>query len=459
MIALPMAINQLCQAVLGFEDLFFVAHLGSSYLAAAALGNAYTFCLAYAASGLASALDTLISQAYGAKQYSTIGVVTNRALFVTSIACIPIGLLYWFCEEIFLLTRQDPIVARLSGKFVKWLIPGLWPLVMVRTLTQTLVNQNKQKFPMIVSVSSVIINLVLAYCLVWGIAGHKLGFIGAPIATSLVRIFQLILLLTLIGAFKLYKKTWSGIQLKATFDPRGLWVFMKLAVPGMFLQILDIWGFEITAFPAGIISADSLAAHSVIMNIYVLAFMIPLGLAIGGSVRVGMRLGSGKPEKARLSCYLTIIMTAIVQVSICAIIFGLRYPLAHWFSTDPTLIDLIVRMIPLSCSFQLFDAIQASCGGALRGMGKPLIASFATFVAYWCLGIPLGAFLAFFCKLKLYGLWGGIAIGAFLSASFQFLVILFVNWKKESDKAVQRSEEESSPLVSGEQPKYYTIDS
>ena len=126
------------------------------------LGNAYTICLSYAASGLATALDTLISQAYGARQFHLIGIAVNRAIIVTTLACVPIGLLFWFSTQIFLLAGQDKNIAILSGRFVRYLIPGLWPLVILRTLTGYLVNQNMQKYPMIIAISSTVINVCIS---------------------------------------------------------------------------------------------------------------------------------------------------------------------------------------------------------------------------------------------------------------------------------------------------------
>ena len=202
----------------------------------------------------------------------------------------------------------------------------------------------------------------------------------------------------------------------------------------------DIWGFEATALPAGLISPDSLASHSVILNIYVLALTIPLGVSIAGSVRIGMRLGAGKPQKAKESFILTLFIAVCIQASICLAVFLLRYVIAHLFATDPKVISLIVHAIPISSSFQIFDAAQAACGGALRGIGRPILGSVATLFAYWIIGLPLGSLLAFKFKLKLYGLWSGLAVGAFSSASFQFVVLMcLINWKKESEEAVKRA--------------------
>jgi MATE family multidrug resistance protein len=440
-IALPMALTQLCTAVLDFEDLLFVgARLGSHHLAAAALGAAYSLCLSYAASGLASALDTLISQAYGAKQFKSIGLALNRALIVTSLACIPIAVLYWFSTEIFILTRQDPKIAELAGTYVKYLIPGLWPIVAYRTFTSFLVNQDQQKYPMWISLSSIVINIVFGYLMIVGVGYEGLGFIGAPIATSCTRIVQLLMLLFVILLKKLYKKSWTGIHLKESLYWRPLWQFLQLGVPGMLMDALDIWVFEGTAVPAGILNTESLAAHSVILNVYLIAFMIPLGVSIGGSVRVGMRLGASKPKQARFACVLTMFLCIGIQAFTCVIVFLLRNEIGKMFTSDPVVIAMIAKALPVAISFGVFDSLNQACGGTLKGIGRQLYGFIATLFAYWVLGLPLGIFLAFYLKWGLTGLWFGLAIGALIvSCATLSGIILLVNWELESKKAVARS--------------------
>ena len=84
------------------------------------------------------------------------------------------------------------------------------------------------------------VQLVAAYVLVLGVGFKGLGFIGAPIATSLTRIIQLLMLIVVMLVLKLYKKTWNGLYIRETFRLKGMWEFMKLAIPGMFLVILGM---------------------------------------------------------------------------------------------------------------------------------------------------------------------------------------------------------------------------
>jgi len=442
-IALPMAVTQLCTQLLELENLMFVGQLhNSTILAAAALASSYFVCLSWLASGLSSALDTLVSQAAGAKQPQKIGVAGTRGVLITSVACITIMALFWFAPHIFLLMKQEPHIAQLSGRYVRYLIPGLWPLVTYRTLTSFLVNQNYQKYPTWISISSVVVNIVLCYVLVLGAFGFKgLGFIGAPIACSLTRIIQLLTLLWIVYVKKLHWKSWEGIiHFRECIKWRGIVEFLKLGIPGMFMDVLDIWVFESIVIPAGILGDNHLAAHSVILSLYLITFMIPLGIGIGGSVRVGMGLGSGNPRRAKLSCAITVFMSVLVQTTLCVIIFALRYKIGYLYTSDERVIDLIAKTIPISVSFQIFDAVNAGTNGTIKGIGKQFAGFLITMISYWFFGFPLGNLLAFYFGLELMGLWLGLAFGAFFIAISSIVVIVFiVDWDKESKIAVERN--------------------
>jgi len=82
-ISWPMVINLLCYSILSMTDLGFVGRLGSEKLmAAAGVANAYTYCIAFVAFGMASGMDTLTSQAFGAKNFRMVSIVLLQAIIV-----------------------------------------------------------------------------------------------------------------------------------------------------------------------------------------------------------------------------------------------------------------------------------------------------------------------------------------------------------------------------------------
>ncbi|NXE43553.1 S47A2 protein, partial [Ptilorrhoa leucosticta] len=85
--------------------------------------------------------------------------------------------------------------------------------------------------------------------------------------------------------------------------------FIWLAVPGMVMMCIEWWAFEIGSFLAGLISVVQLGAQSVICELATVAYMVPLGISVAASVRVGNALGAGDAVQAKTSCITALLCT------------------------------------------------------------------------------------------------------------------------------------------------------
>lgn len=94
--------------------------------------------------GMLSALDTLISQAFGAREYKQMGLFSQRAMAILTLCCIPIVFL-WRNGTTFILHHAlfiDSETAALSGIWAKYISFGVWPSFMFEVLKKYLQGQN-----------------------------------------------------------------------------------------------------------------------------------------------------------------------------------------------------------------------------------------------------------------------------------------------------------------------------
>lgn len=183
----PIIISNLCSALLGTVDVAFVGHLGDQYLAAAGLANAYFSCIGFIPVGLLAAQDTMISQAEGMGNEHVKRIILGRSFLIMTVVTLPVAALFWFSRQILTLIGLNAEIAALSGVFNRYLIIGLYPYVVTNILTRYLTAQGRVIFPMICNILANGVNILLNSLLVQGIGYKGLGFIGAPIATSLTR--------------------------------------------------------------------------------------------------------------------------------------------------------------------------------------------------------------------------------------------------------------------------------
>ncbi|KAJ6321997.1 hypothetical protein OIU77_011975 [Salix suchowensis] len=92
--------------------------------------------------GMASALETLCGQAYGAKQYTKLGTQTYTAIFCLILVCIPISVIWIYMGKILHFIGQDPAISREAGRFTMWLVPALFAYATLQPLTRYFQTQS-----------------------------------------------------------------------------------------------------------------------------------------------------------------------------------------------------------------------------------------------------------------------------------------------------------------------------
>jgi len=155
--------------------------------------------------GFSMGLDTLCTQAFGAKKYKLVGLHFQRASVLITILCIPIIGFWMFTEKILSLAGVDPEISYNAQLWVHWLMPGLWPTLIFEAFKRYLIAQNIV-FPQTVSML-IVCPLHVGYS--WLLVNH-LGYIGAAIGSS---ISCWLWLITTIIIYIIYKITNPNLKL------------------------------------------------------------------------------------------------------------------------------------------------------------------------------------------------------------------------------------------------------
>ena len=413
----PVALGQLAFMLLGFVDVVMVGHYATEALAAATLANVWVFGTMMFATGILFGLDPLVSQAHGAGDGERCGLSFQRGLAL-SLALSPLLALAWvFTEPALLLAQQTPELARAAGRFALVQIPSV-PFLMGSVAIRSYLQGRGIVLPsMWVSILANLWNAGLAWILIYGELGApELGLVGAGIATSLTRILSFAVTALLVWRLRLHEGAWVPWTRRA-LALRGWLEIARIGFPIALQTCLEAWAFSSSALIAGRLGEEILAGHSVVMNLASVSFMIPLGLSIGASIRVGNLIGAGRAVDAQRTAWLAIGLGASVMAGFGLCFVSFQGAILGLYTDDAAVHAVAASILPIAAAFQVLDGTQAVSCGVLRGMGRTLPAAVFNFLGYWMLSLPIGGWFALYTDAGIRGLWWGFAGGLLVVAA------------------------------------------
>jgi MATE family multidrug resistance protein len=182
--SVPVILAYTLQNSLQTVSVLVVGRLSPEDLAAAAFSYMFAMCTAWLiALGGTTALDTLCSTSFtGSKNPHELGILLQRAFVVLGGMYIPVCVLWWFSEGLFLKLGQERGISRDSAVFLRCLIPGGLGYIYFEATKKYLQAQGIMRAGTYVLLFTSPLSAVLNYLFV-----YKLGFglIGAPIATGI----------------------------------------------------------------------------------------------------------------------------------------------------------------------------------------------------------------------------------------------------------------------------------
>jgi len=432
-LAWPVVLTRVATLMLGLVDTWMVGRLGTREMEAVGLADVCQFGSLILAIGIIQGIDPVVSQAHGAGDRRRMGLALQRGLVLALALTPPLTLFWHYTEDILGWMGQSEFNAALADAYAHAQMFSIAPFLVLFALQQYLFGRGIMKAPLFIVLAANLVNVAFNEALIFGKFGcPELGVRGAAIATGLTRCFSALALAALLWKGRLWRGGWTGWSRDA-WKPRGLWEIVRIGLPVGIAFGLEVWAFQTSTLLAGWLPTPNAAAHIIVLKMASLAFMVPLGLSVAATTRVGNLIGKGAPDAAQLAAWVAFGLGGLAMtVSSAAFIAGADV-LPRIFTDDPTAIALAAGVFPIAAAFQLFDGTQAVGGGVLRGMGRTRPAAVFAVLGYYAIGLPLGHFLGFPAGWGLAGIWWGLAAGLFVVS------VLLVAWIRHRGPATCES--------------------
>jgi multidrug resistance protein, MATE family len=432
-LAAPLVLAEIGWMVMGIVDTIMVGHQPNSAAAmgAVSLGSGIFTVLGWFGGGVLLGLDTLVSQAFGAGKREDCHRSLVQGIYL-SLALTPLlSTPVWLLPRLLRSMQVDPAVLALAIPYFNALVVGLLPLLLYFVFRRCLQAMNMVRPVAFALVTANIINALFNWILIYGHWGAPaMGTVGSGWSTAIARVYMAAVL---VGYLLWYDRKYRTELLKTpiNIDLPRIRRLLALGLPAALQITLETGVFATVTTLVSRLGPVQLASHQIALNTVSLTFMVPLGISSAAAVRVGQSLGRKDPVAAKDSGSTAIALGAIFMACCSVILIAFPRWIALMYTPDEKVIAATVGLLAAGAAFQLFDGLQTVATGALRGAGDTRTPMLCHFLAYWVIGLPLGAWLCFRRNLGAVGLWIGLSLALILIG-----IVLLLVWRRTVEKLV-----------------------
>lgn len=419
-LALPIALTQLGQIAMMTTDLALIGRLGDNAVAAAALAHTVFFVAFVIGMGLVSAVAPLAAQALGARQPRTVRRALRIGLWAALMLCVPMMMLPLYGEQVLILLGQAPDNARLAQRYLLGLAPGMAPALCFMAIRNFMGAVNRPEPGLWITLVAIPANALLGYALIHGHWGMpRLELLGAGVATTTVNFGMCAAALWFTYSQRPFKK----FHVLGRFW-RIDWPLMRqlvvIGAPIAVSFLLEYGLFSAAGLLMGVISTTALAAHQIALQIAAILFMVPFGIGMAATVRVGQALGRNEPAAIRRAGIVAVVLGIAFMTIMTLAVIVVRFEVAGFFFGDTKqgidAIELAATLMMVGATFFIADGIQTVAAGALRGLSDTRVPLLLAAISYWLIGFTAAYGLAFWTSLGAVGVWIGLSIGTAIYA-------------------------------------------
>ena len=400
-LALSLALQNLLTYGVNMMDAVMLGRYSQNAMGGVSLCNQVQYLLQMLVVGAGEGAVVLGSQYWGKGNLKPIPHIIGVALrFGGSLAVILFGVVFLFPMQLLRLLSNDSAVIAEGQKYFQIICFTYIIFTVTNILVASLRSIGIVKIGYIISGSTLVINVCLNYCLIYGNLGFpELGVRGAAIATLVSRCVELLIVIYYLK----YKEHRLNLTLAKLLhiDTSYMRDYSRVSAPVLINQAL--WGLAqmVQTGILGHLGGDVTAANAIAVQVFQVLSVVAYGAASASGIVVGRTIGAGNEQRLRPLVHTLQVLFIIIGICSGFLIFILRVPILMIFGGT-----LTEQAHELSMQFMLVlsittvgTAYQMACdNGIIRGGGDTTFSAKMNLISMWLIIVPFSAMAAFWWK-------------------------------------------------------------
>ena len=424
----PVYLTALCTQTLSIITLIFAGHIGdgSTELAAVSLCQVFVDVTGYYLHfAIASALDTLASQAFGAKRFRQIGVVFQRSVLIHLCISLPISIFWINMGNLLIVLHQSQKLVSLANQYMLVSI-AINPAYAVLIPSMKILQMQDIVLPSAaIGVLGNLVEGVLCYLLAIAAGLGVPGIAMSQVLTTYLMAFATLAYLRISGV---WNKMWGGMSWEA-------WVkwgqYIYYGIPELVTILIEIPCIQVGGFVVGVVSKHpevEISIYSILTYLDLFVFMVPISMSTITAIRVGNLIGEGKLEYAKKVGILVVIFQITLSLIQSTVLMAGKSIWGEIFTMDERVVSGLSHLVILVAIYHPFDSLVVVFQGILRGVGKQDLGLITSF-GFCIVAFPVSMGLSIGLKMSTLGYWLGIMTGYLVRALLWLIIpICCIKW-------------------------------
>lgn len=394
-LAVPLMMNSAVQIVLNLTDMWFIGHISTRALAAVGAVQWLGIAVILVLGGVGMAVQTVVAQSHGARQYTRAAQAAWTALWAT--ACvIPAFLAVGLADRLILAPFGfESGIAELAGAFWRPRVGGAFFGAALWAMFGFFNGIARPRVTLLVSLATALANVIFNELYIFRLG---FGIAGSAWATTTAQALGLILAVMVFVSAPLRREYHSHQE----WRPRraALWEQLRLGFPMGLLPAADLLGFSVFQMMQVRLGTVDGAATQMVMMLTSIAYMPGFGIASAGTTLVGHSIGAGDRAWAMRLGTRIVIAAAVLMGGIgLALALGGPWILPLFTGSHDAeaaaAAALGVRLLWLQAAYQFFDGLNLGASQCLRGAGDATVPVLIVLPLSWFVFVPLAHILTF----------------------------------------------------------------